>query len=73
MIAISTAQYGMLAAQRRFAESAERVARMNVEGAEVDLTHEVVDQALARTDLAASARVLNAADQMSRKALDLLA
>jgi flagellar basal body rod protein FlgC len=68
MIAISTAQYGMLAAQRRFAESAERVARMNV-----DLTHEVVDQALARPDFAASARVLKAADQMSRKALDLLA
>jgi flagellar hook protein FlgE len=73
MSAISTAQYGMLAAQRRFAESAERVARLNLDGAEVDLTQEMVGQALALTDFAANAQVLKAADEMGRRALDILA
>lgn len=71
MIAMVTAQYGMLAAQRRFEDSASRVARMDVEA--VDLVQEVVAMAMAKTDFAANAQVIKAADRMTRDALDILA
>jgi hypothetical protein len=73
MIAMATAQYGMLAAQRRFGDSAERVARMGAGDAHVDLTQELVAQAVAVTDFAANARVLQGVAETSRRALDILA
>ena len=73
MIAMVTAQYGMMAAQRRFDDSASRVARMDVPGENVDLVQEVVSMAMAKTDFAANAQVIKAADRMTRDVLDILA
>lgn len=73
MIAMVTAQYGLLAAQRRFEDSASRVAQMDAASESVDLVQEVVAMAMAKADFAASAQVIKAADRMTRDALDILA
>ena len=52
---IATAQYGMLAASRRFEASASRVAQMGAPGAEVDLAAEVVSQITAKHEFSANA------------------
>jgi flagellar basal body rod protein FlgG len=70
---IATAQYGMLAASRRFDASASRVARMGVEGQSVDLPAEVVEQITAQTAFAANAAVIRSAQDMAGKLLDVLA
>lgn len=70
---IATAQYGMLAASRRFDASAGRVARMGVEGENVDLPMEVVEQITARTEFSANASVIRAAQDMTGELLDILA
>lgn len=73
MIAMVTAQYGLLAAQRRFEDSASRVAQMDAASESVDLVQEVVAMAMAKADFAANAQVIKAADRMTRDALDILA
>ena len=70
---IATAQYGMLAASRRFDASASRVARMGVEGEAVDLPTEIVEQITAKTAFAANAAVIRSAQDMTGKLLDVLA
>ena len=67
---IATAQYGMLAASRRFEGSAERVAR---QGVEVDLGAEIVDQLVAKTEFSANLAVIRTAREMSGELLDILA
>jgi len=70
---IATAQYGMLAASRRFDASASRVARMGVEGESVDLSAEIVEQITAKTAFAANASVIRTAQDMQGALLDILA
>ena len=70
---IATAQYGMLAASRRFDASAGRVARMGVEGETIDLPMEVVEQITARTEFSANASVIRTAQDMTGELLDILA
>lgn len=70
---IATAQYGMLAASRRFDASASRTARMGVEGEAVDLAAEVVERITAKTAFAANAAVIRSAQDMAGKLLDVLA
>lgn len=70
---IATAQYGMLAASRRFDVSASRVARMGVEGEDVDLSAEIVEQITAKTEFAANATVIRSAQDMVGELLDILA
>lgn len=70
---IATAQYGMLAAARRFDASASRVARMGVEGEPVDLASEIVEQVTAKTAFAANAAVIRTAQDMQGELLDILA
>ncbi len=70
---IATAQYGMLAASRRFDASASRVARMGVEGEQIDLASEIVEQVTAKTAFAANASVIRAAQDMQGELLDILA
>ena len=70
---IATAQYGMLAATRRFDASAGRVARMGVPGQEADLAREVVEQVTAKTELSANISVLRTAQDMTGDLLDILA
>lgn len=70
---IATAQYGMLAASRRFDASAGRVARMGVEGENIDLPMEVVEQITARTEFSANASVIRTAQDMTGELLDILA
>lgn len=70
---IATAQYGMLAASRRFDASASRVAQMGVPGQEVDLPREIVEQITAKTELSANISVLRTAQDMTGDLLDILA
>jgi flagellar hook protein FlgE len=70
---IATAQYGMLAASRRFDASAGRVARMGVQGENIDLPMEVVEQITARTEFSANASVIRTAQDMTGELLDILA
>jgi len=57
----------------RFAQSAEKVAAMNVGGMDIDLVREVVDMKLAEAGVSANAAVLRTADQMTGVVLDILA
>jgi flagellar hook protein FlgE len=70
---IATAQYGLLAASRRFEASASRVARMGVEGENVDLAAEVVQQINAKTEFSANLSVIRTAQDMTGELLDILA
>jgi len=70
---IAIAQYGLIAATNRFAESAQKVAAMNVGGMDIDLVREVVDMKLAEAGVSANAAVLRTADQMQGVVLDILA
>ncbi|ODT62352.1 flagellar basal body rod C-terminal domain-containing protein [Phenylobacterium sp.] len=70
---IATAQYGLLAASRRFEDSASRVARMGVEGENVDLAAEVVQQITAKTEFSANLAVIRTAQDMTGELLDILA
>jgi hypothetical protein len=65
MTAIATAQYGMMAAMRRFEASAQAT----VLGS--DYVREVVEQISAKQAFKASAAVLRTADEMLGVALDL--
>ena len=70
---IATAQYGMLAASRRFEASASRVAQMGAPGAEVDLAAEIVSQITAKHELSANASVIRTAQDMVGDLLDIVA
>ncbi|WP_374654286.1 flagellar basal body rod C-terminal domain-containing protein [Phenylobacterium sp.] len=70
---IATAQYGLLAASRRFDASASRVARMGVEGENVDLASEVVEQISAKHQFSANLSVIRTAQDMTGELLDILA
>lgn len=70
---IATAQYGLLAASRRFDASASRVARMGVEGENVDLASEVVEQISAKHQFSANLSVMRTAQDMTGELLDILA
>lgn len=70
---IATAQYGMLAASRRFEASAFRVAQMGDPAANVDLGREVVEQVTAKHEFSANAAVMRTADDMMGDLLDILA
>ena len=62
---ISTAQYGLMAASRRFEASAANVATMGVEGApDVDLATETVNMIQAKTAFSANASVIKFAQEM---------
>jgi len=65
-----TARAGMMTAERRFADSAGRVARTSADEP-VDLVHEAVEQIQARTQFAASAAIVRFSDDMWRALLDM--
>ena len=65
-----TARAGVMTAERRFAESAGRVARMGSDEP-VDLVHEAVEQIQARTQFAASAQIVRFSDEMWRALLHI--
>ena len=67
---ISTARYGIMAAERRFADSASRVARMAGDGS-VDYGAEAVAQVTAKQAFTANVQVVKVADQMWQALLDL--
>jgi len=67
---LTTARAGLMSAERRFADSAARVARMGSEDP-VDLGHEVVEQIQARTEFAASARIVRLSEEMWRALLEI--
>ena len=67
---ISTARYGLMAAERRFADSASRVARMAGDDS-VDYGAEAVEQVTAKHAFSANAQVVKVADQMWQALLDL--
>jgi len=69
---IAIAQYGLVAASNRFAESAQRIAGMGVEGANVDLASEIVDMTLAKTAFSANVAVIKTADEMQGALLNIL-
>lgn len=70
---IAIAQYGLLAATNRFAESAQRVSTLGMEGSDVDLAAEAVEMSLAKAAVGANAAVIRTADQMQGALLDILA
>jgi flagellar hook protein FlgE len=67
---IVTAQYGLFAAQQRFAGAAGVLARA---GEPVDLAEAVVEMANAKTALTANAAVMRTADEMLGVVLDISA
>jgi len=74
--AITTATSGMLAASRRFEQSADRTARLgtNLPGADqIDPANEAVDQIESADSFAANAKVVSTSAQMSKQLLDMLA
>jgi flagellar hook protein FlgE len=72
---IATAQYGMLAASRKFEASAFRVAAMGdaEANADVDLVSETVEQITAQHAFAANISVIKTADRMVGDLLDIIA
>lgn len=67
---ISTARYGMMAAERRFADSASRVARMAGDDS-VDYAAEATGQIQAKHAFTANVQVVKVADEMWQALLDL--
>ena len=67
---ISTARYGIMAAERRFADSASRVARMSADDS-VDYGTEAVQQVTAKQAFTANVQVVKVADQMWQALLDI--
>ncbi len=67
---LSTARYGMMAAESRLAASASRIANWNG-GDGVDLAQETVEQVQAKVQFEACAKVVGIADEMWRTLLDV--
>ena len=72
MDAISTARYGMMAAERALDASAQRVSRIGVDDT-VDPAQEVVQQIGAKQAFRANADVIKVADRMWSALLDIQA
>lgn len=69
---ISIGASGMHRASQQLEQSAGRVARIGVEGHDVDVGAEMVNTILAKNDFKASAKVVTVAADMSRALLDIL-
>lgn len=69
---LSIARYGMMSAQSRFTQSAERIAGWTADS-DVDLAAELVSLIQAKTEFAANARVAAFADETWRALLDVQA
>jgi flagellar hook protein FlgE len=67
---ISTARYGMMAAERTLDDSAQRVAGMGADSS-VDYAQEAVQQIGAKQAFSANAGVIKVADQMWQALLDI--
>ncbi len=67
---ISTARYGLMAAERKFSESASRVARMAGDES-VDYATEAVSQIEAKQAFKANVSVIKVADEMFQALLDV--
>jgi flagellar hook protein FlgE len=68
---LSIARYGMMSAQDRLARSASRIASWNGDSGDIDLASETVEQIEAKTQFAASAKVVSFADEMWRSLMDI--
>lgn len=69
---IATAQYGMLAATRRFEASAQRTAQAGSPNASIDMVSETVEQIQAKHAYSANLGVIRTANQMTRDALNMI-
>ena len=67
---ISTARYGLMAAERKFSDSASRVARMAGDDS-IDYATEAVSQIEAKQAFQANVGVVKVADEMFQALLDL--
>jgi flagellar hook protein FlgE len=74
MSAISAALGGMQSAQSTFDKTAARIAAVSPESSDsVDLSSDMVAMLAARNQFQTNARVIQSADDMQKKLLDLLA
>ena len=69
---ISIGASGMQRASQQLEQSASRIARIGVEGNDVDVGAEMVNTILAKNDFKASAKVVSVASDMSKALLDIL-
>jgi len=69
---ISNASYGMHRASSQLEQSASRIARIGVEGHDVDVSSEMVNVIQAKHDFKASAKVASVASDMTKALLDIL-
>lgn len=69
---ISIAATGMHRASAQLEQSASRIARISMEGNDVDVATEMVNVIQARNDFKASAKVAGVASDMSQALLDIL-
>ncbi len=63
---------GMHRASHQLEQSASRIARIGVEGNDVDIATEMVNVIQAKHDFKASAKVVSVASDMSKALLDIL-
>ncbi|MBA4792047.1 flagellar basal body rod C-terminal domain-containing protein [Phenylobacterium sp.] len=68
---IVTAQYGMLAATRRFEASAQRTATIGVEGSTASYEQEAVEQISAKHQFTAQLATIRTADAMWKELMAL--
>ncbi|WP_086470625.1 flagellar basal body rod C-terminal domain-containing protein [Devosia lucknowensis] len=69
---ISIGTTGMQRASHQLEVSAGRIARIGVEGNDIDITSEMINVITAKNDFTASAKVVSAASDMSKALLDIL-
>lgn len=69
---LSTAAAGMHRASSQLEQSASRIARIGVEGNDVDVSAEMLNAIQAEHDFKASAKVAGVASDMTRALLDIL-
>ncbi len=69
---ISIAASGMHRASHQLEQSASRIARLGVEGNDVDVSAEMVNVIQAKHDFKASAKVAGVAGDMTKTLLDIL-
>jgi len=69
---LSIAATGMHRASSQLEQSANRIARIGVEGNEVDIAGEMINAIRAEHDFKASAKVAGVASDMSKALLDIL-
>jgi flagellar hook protein FlgE len=69
---LSIAATGMHRASHQLEQSATRIARIGVEGNDVDVSAEMVNVIQAKTDFKASAKVAGVASDMTKALLDIL-